>query len=544
MTDREDRLSFSNRDISAARTFHDATKYIAVRHESSEPDVLLDNEIMLGTPPNLEAAIWQEDWSLEPLAFKIYETLEPIPLPRTFAPSTVPALEAIARTGAEPDGKRIPTLDDVARIALLSNGLLNRQTTSRSGRAIEFRTSGGTGARYHLELYFACADLPGLDAGLYHYAAHDHSLRRLRSGDFRRVLVEATGNEPAVARAPLVVALTSTFWRNAWRYKGRAYRHTFWDTGTTMANLLAVSASIELPTRVVLGYADAQVNELLGVDGRREATVALCAVGRTEQVIPLAPALEPLDYKVRPISPGEVEFPVIGMLHGASTLASGAEAAAWRAEPLRRAEPDITGPTTNLQPIAAGDLPEVRIEEIIFKRRSTRKYDSGVQIPFNAFSTLIERSSRGFSTDCMSPDAAPLHECYLIVNGVEGLEQGAYRHWPRRGQVEQLRRGDFRGRAQWLAADQPYAGEAHVNAYYLTNLDPVLARYGNRGYRLAQLEPAIYAGKLHLGTHMLGLGAVGSTSFDDDVVEFFSPEAAGSSYMFVVVFGKRRRTKG
>ncbi len=89
--------------------------------------------------------------------------------------------------------------------------------------------------------------------------------------------------------------------------------------------------------------------------------------------------------------------------------------------------------------------------------------------------------------------------------------------------------------------EQDYAADAHVNVYYLTDLGPVLERYGNRGYRLAQLECSLAAGKLHLGTHVLGLGAVGSTSFDDEVVEFFSPHAAGKSYMFVVVFGKRRR---
>ncbi len=527
----------ANRDTSAARDFHDATKYVAVKDQSGE------EAFMMGTPPNLEEPIWEEDWSLEPFAFKVYETLEPIPLPREFASSTISALEAIARTGDEPSGERIPTLNDVARIALLSNGLLNRQRTSRSGRTIEFRTAGGTGARYHLELYFACGDLPDLEAGLYHYAAHDHSLRQLRRGDFRRALVEATGDEPAVAQAPLVVAITSTFWRNAWRYKGRAYRHTFWDSGTTLANLLAVTASIELPTRVVLGYADQQVNDLLGVDGQREATVALCAVGRAEQALPAAPSLDPLDYPVRAISSREVEFPIIGMLHRASTLTSGVNADAWRAAPLHRSAPSITGSTTSLRPLAASDVPDMRVEDLIFKRRSTRHYDTETSIPFGAFSMLLDRSSRGFSCDCLAADALPLHEQYLIVNGVAELEPGVYRHHPRRGEVEQIRTGTFRDQAERLAAGQAYAGDAHVNSYYLTNLDPVLERYGNRGYRLAQLEPAIYAGKLHLGTHVLGLGAVGSTSFDDEVVDFFSPQAEGSSYMFVVVFGKRKRTK-
>jgi SagB-type dehydrogenase family enzyme len=136
---------------------------------------------------------------------------------------------------------------------------------------------------------------------------------------------------------------------------------------------------------------------------------------------------------------------------------------------------------------------------------------------------------------------APLTDLYLIVNAVEGLEPGVYLHHPQRGAVELVRAGAFREQATRIAAAQSYAGDAHVNLYYLAHLPSILERYGNRGYRLAQLEGALHAGKLHLGTHALGLGAVGSTSFDDEVVEFFSPHAAGNDYMFVTVFGKRRR---
>jgi SagB-type dehydrogenase family enzyme len=525
-----------NHDTDAARTFHRATRYVAV------PDEAGNEQFLMGTPPDLEKPIWQEDWSLEPFAFKIYETLNPMSIPRDFTPSTMPALDAIARTGAEPQGDAVPDRAALARIALLSNGLLNRQRTSQSGAVIEFRTAGGTGARYHLELYFACADLPDLPAGIYHYAAHDHSLRRLRAGDYRAALVAAAGGEPAVAHAPVILAMTSTFWRNAWRYKGRAYRHTFWDAGTSLSHVLAVVASLELPVRLVLGYADAVVNALFGVDGEREATVALCAVGWTSEPVPVAPEVVPLTYPTRAFSPREVTFPIIPIMHDASTLASGDEAAAWRAEPLRRTmEPQ--GALIPLEPLPPEQIPPAPIEEIILRRRSTRHYDTDIVIPFHAFSTLLDRSARGIAADCLALDAPPLHDNYLIVNGVEGLAPGVYLHHPLRHAVELLKEGDFRQQAQRLAVQQAYAADAHVNSYYLTDLGPVLNRYGNRGYRLAQLECSLYAGKLHMGTHTLGLGAVGSTSFDDEVVEFFSPHAAGKDYMFITVFGKRRRSQ-
>ena len=523
-----------NRDTDAARAFHTATKYVAVRNAAG------DEEDMIGTPPNVENIIWQEDWSIEPFAFKIYETLDPLPIPRDFAPSAMPALEAVARTGAEPQGAAVPDRVALARIALLSNGLLNRQHINQRGTVIEYRTAGGTGARYHLELYFVCAALPDLPAGIYHYAAHDHSLRQLRAGDYRGALVEATSGESAVAHTPVIMAMTSTFWRNAWRYKGRAYRHTFWDGGTSMSHVLAVAASLELPTRLVMGYADATVNALLGVDGEREATIALCAIGRLDDTAPMPPEAAPLDYPTRPISPREVTFPVIPMMQRASVLSSGAEAAAWRAEPLRRTmEPQ--GTLTPLEPLSPAQLPPAPIDEIILRRRSTRHYDTDAVIPFTAFSTLLDRSSRGIAADCLALDAPPLHDNYLIVNGVEGLAPGVYLHHPRRQVIELLKEGDFRKQAERLALWQGYAADAHVNSYYLTDLGPVLERFGNRGYRLAQLECSISAGKLHMGTHTLGLGAVGSTSFDDEVVAFFSPHAAGKDYMFITVLGKRRR---
>jgi hypothetical protein len=66
----------------------------------------------------------------------------------------------------------------------------------------------------------------------------------------------------------------------------------------------------------------------------------------------------------------------------------------------------------------------------------------------------------------------------------------------------------------------------------------VLARYGNRGYRAAQLEAGIIGGKLYLSAYAQHLGASGLTFFDDDVTRFFSPQAADKSVMFLVALGK------
>jgi hypothetical protein len=55
-----------------------------------------------------------------------------------------------------------------------------------------------------------------------------------------------------------VLVCTSTFWRNAWKYQARTYRHCFWDTGNAARNLLAVAAADGVPARVVVGFVDAR----------------------------------------------------------------------------------------------------------------------------------------------------------------------------------------------------------------------------------------------------------------------------------------------
>ena len=525
-----------NQDTAAAWRFHNATKYIGPTDLRDYPDA----QILMGEPPHLVQAMGEQDPAIEPLPYKIYTTLEPTPLPQDFPTSDLPALDALAATGEIETAGTVPDLNTVARLCLRSNGLLKRWR-SPSGREIEFRAAGCTGARYHLELYLVCGELPGLEAGVYQYAAHDHSLRQLRAGDYRAAVVAATGQEPAIAAAPLIAVWTSTFWRNAWRYQARAYRHVYWDTGTALANLLAVAADARLPARVVLGFADGEINALLDVDGEREAAVSLVALGRSPDAPPDGPLIRPLELTTLPLSEREIVFPEIGAMHAASSLASGAEASAWRAGAFAPSVPRPVNAPIPLQPLEAAALPPDPIDAVIERRRSNRHYAAETPISFTALSTVLTASLHGTAMDCLVPGAPPLFTPYLIVNNVAGLQPGSYAVLPEQQALEPLRIGEMHDAASRLACDQDYAADAHVNAYALTDLGPVLEHFGNRGYRVAQLEAALFGAKLQLAAHALGLGAVGSTSFDDEVTAHFSPHAAGKSFMFIAVFGARRR---
>lgn len=479
------------------------------------------------------------DWDNQPIPYKIYSTLEPLPLPRDFAPSNVAALDAIAATAQPSGAERIPDLQTLARICYFANGITRRLRVP--GGEIAFRAAACTGALFHIELYLVCAELPGLAAGVYHYGAHDHGLRQLRSGDFRQALIQATGAEPAISTAPVVVICTSTFWRNAWKYRARAYRHSFWDCGTILANLLAVAAASDLPARVVLGFADPPVNQLIDVDPQREAAISLVALGHTTQPAPPAPPVVPLNLPTVPLSRAEVAYPLIQMMHTASILESGAAAARWRGvpPPIQHAPP--AQPVIPLRPLDPAALPTDAIETVIRRRGSSRRF-ARTPIAFDQLSTMLDRAIRGIPADYLDPRGPPLSDLYLIVNAVDGLVPGAYvLHWAERA-LELLKAGDFRAQAGLLALGQDLGADAAVNTYFLTDLEPVLARFGNRGYRAAQLAAAITAGKLYLAAYALRLGATGLTFFDDEVTAFFSPHGAGKSVLFLIALGHPRRS--
>ena len=96
----------------------------------------------------------------------------------------------------------------------------------------------------------------------------------------------------------------------------------------------------------------------------------------------------------------------------------------------------------------------------------------------------------------------------------------------------------MRNEAGHLCFEQALGADASVVIFFLSDLNSVLERLGNRGYRAAQLEAGVLGGNLYMGAHSLGLGATGMTFFDDAVTAFFSPHAAGKSLMFLVGLGR------
>jgi SagB-type dehydrogenase family enzyme len=511
----------NNRDIQATWKYHDGTKhsYWSIRNN---PHFL--------------------DWANRPQPFKIYPKIEPLPLPRDVPHTGVAALSAISEPVPWSRADSVPDLQDLARILYFSAGITKQR--AHPGGEIYFRAAACTGALYEIELYLVTGDLAGLDAGVYHFNPADVSLRLLRRGDFRRNLAQASAMEPAVAHAPATIICTGTYWRNAWKYQARTYRHFGWDNGTLLANLLAVSAASGLPVEIVLGFVDGEVNRLLDLDTRREVSLCLVPIGRKSESSPPALREVPvLGLETIPLSEHEVEYPAMLEMHDASSLESEEEVAQWRGKQQISPSSPPAGEAVRFQRLPKEEQPTDTIEQVILRRGSTRAFDKTASITLDQLSTIFDCATRGLPTDFLEPPGAQLNDLYLIVHAVQGLEPGAYFFRCEQNTLELLKAGGFRAEAHHLGLEQELPADACVDIFFLADLKRILEGYGNRGYRAVQLEAGAIGGRMYLAAYAQHLGATGLTFFDDDVINFFSAHAKGKSAIFLLAIGKPLKRK-
>jgi len=462
------------------------------------------------------------DWEIKPLPFKIYPTLAPLRLPTALpvvGMDTFTALEAAPITRPAPID-----LDRLAALLFFSAGV-TRAKTYPGGGQIHFRAAPSTGALYQTEVYVVAGAVEGLAAGIYHFNPGDFSLRRLRVGDWRGALASAAADEGLAAR-PASIVLSAIYWRNTWKYQARGYRHLFWDSGSMLAQLLAVARAQELPARLVTGFMDAQVNGLLGLDGTREGALVIAPIGAEGPSAPASPVATPLALEVIPLSSREVDYPILRAAYDDSALDSEPEVEAWREG---GGQHDLTPPEA-----ARGEAGRA-LGETIARRGSTRQF-SGEAIDRSALSSALRHATGRIPMDV--PDGAV--DLFVNAHAVTGLEPGAYVYDRGAHALTLLRPGDVRQASAFLCLEQALGGDSSATVFFLADLGRALERWGNRGYRLVNLEAGLIGGRLYLGAYAQGFGATGLTFYDRAVVDFFSPAAAGRDALFVTALGRSR----
>lgn len=485
--------------MSAAATLHRLT-----RHGS--PLSASDREQLVAFRPL--------DPNNRPQPFKHYLGREPVPLTRELTLSSAPSADVLS--GARREAVEWPWNEErLARLLFFSNGV-SRTSRSAYGDTTYFRTAMSAGNLHPIEIYVACGDLDGVPAGIRHFAPLEFGLTELRRGDFRKAFAAAAA-DPKVADAPATLVVTGIPWRTAWKYGERGFRHLYWDAGTMLGNLLALEPSAS----VRVGFADEPVSRLIGVDGVSEFPLVLVVLdgsetGEHRAAKEIVEGVEPLDLTVETISPAPIEFPLVTAAQRDGDLADATAVSQWRTTASALGTPtlgEVAAPTN------ASDDP---IEAVILRRGSTRLMRRET-VRRELLTWGLGVAARPVPGDCASENATLLQH-FVSVHDVEGVAPGLYRL--RDGRLAPGRAGQHRDVAAHLCFDQPLGGDSAYTAFHAADLDEVLGALGARGYRAAQLEAGIAAGRLALSAFALGYGATGLTFYDDAVSQHFGTRAA------------------
>jgi SagB-type dehydrogenase family enzyme len=518
------------------------------------------------------------DFTIRPIPFKIYTSNFPVyVLPSNFPRPTLDAITSISTSTPQKSDTtdndatyRHSTQElgvrDLAEILFFSAGITRKFGTNSV--TYYMRAASATGALYPIELYVICTKLaPDLEEGVYHFNPADFSLIQIRKGDHRHYLAAAMAEPAKVLDSPVNLVFTSLAWRNAWKYQARSYRHWFWDSGVIVANFLATTEAAGYKADLNMGFVDDKINRLLCLEQLKEASIAVANIRGTkntkhppEDLVPHEKEEEFLGKefpetpvpKIRPLSESETSYPEIWTIHDASSLFSVQESREWingiKSEGkesqarmnIHYGSSESLG-VINSVPIFTSQHDRLRksipsLAEVVLKRGSTRRF-ANTSIPLSVLSTVLTSSTRSIPLDFFRIVDTSLIDIYLICNNVEGIPAGGYFFDRRRNTLDLVKLKVSREMSGYLCLGQSLFSQASAVLFLMTSLQKVLGALGNRGYRASQFEAGIIAGKIYLAAYAQGIGASGSTFFDDAVTEFFSPHAKSKNTMMAVGIG-------
>ena len=415
-------------------------------------------------------------------------------------------LSGTARVPPEPYG-----LAWLSRLLFFMDGVTRVSWRENLGVEMYMRAAPSAGNLHPVDMYVVTADLPDLEAGVYHVAPLAFALEQLRRGDLRKVVSAGLG-DASLAGSPLFLILTGIPFRTGWKYAERGWRHMYWDVGTMLANGLALVEASGQQATLYLGFVDEELRVLLGLDDVQEHPLAVLRVQGQGAPAPAVTTVEMLNLESTAIAPAPVEFPLLTEAQRASDLTNTASVATWRTCTIA-AGSSVAVANVGVPPSASGEA----LETVILRRGSTRLMRE-VQLSRHLLDWPMAVATRPIPADFTSGNSLLQH--VVAVHAVEDLTPGFYR-W-RAGTLTPIVTADeaaIRHRSRFLCG-QHLGGDSGYTVFHCADLTRLLVEADARSYRAVQLEAGIVAGRLGLAAFALGAGATELTFMDDEIAEF------------------------
>jgi SagB-type dehydrogenase family enzyme len=481
------------------------------------------------------------DWRNQPNPFRSYDgapliSLAPEPgFPEAGAFATMAALAenpALSRSHAQ--GREESPLDAkwLSRLLWHSMAVSAWKKVPRTEDRYSLRVNPSSGNLHPTETYVVTQGFAGVHDGYYHYRADLHALELRSRGDWTGAIARSL-DLPSVADAPLIVALTSIFWREAWKYRDRAYRYCCHDLGHAMMSLLLAARALGLYGGIVAHFSDLRLARTLGLaEGSDEAPMAVLIFHSPAEHSRAARAGNEPPQKLAGIpnelSAEEVAYPLLLGMHRSTMLPDPPGALPRASESEAPIAPDVALQVVVDAPRPARDAP---LGPTVRRRRSALDFDSStVPLEHADFEQLLDFATRDWHADWRGnfggeiarlPRGADFVTLYLYVHRVRDCERGVYCWNSASRALEQLHRANVERVAAHLSLEQPLAGNACFAVSMIADLARAALVFGNRGYRYAFFEAGAIGQRLYVGAEALGWNATGIGAFYDDDVHSY-----------------------
>ncbi len=448
------------------------------------------------------------DWGEQPPPFKsldcehVYCFAEHLPFLKNFLAGK--GLAAPAPMAPEKFG----TLEGLAHLVYLTAGITGVLRTENG--SVHFRANPSAGGLYPVELYFAVRDYQGLPDGLYYFHPLLCGAAPVALHFDWDDMASHFADKAAITSSRLVFFMTGVFERSIWRYKERSYRRILLDAGCLIGNLQNQAWVQQLPVRLLGGFHDQGIEELLDLT-RGEIPLLAMAVDPELAKLPLPAAQTPSPPPRDAIARLQAcHYP--GLFLQQSQVER-IESADFLPPPPSLKQKPLQGLRIPLLPCPMEDHEvAARLPALGLLRRSCRKF-APRSIGPEALGAILQLA---YAPHLRQSFAGELMHSWLVVHAVEGLAPGVYRYLPSEHALVEVQAVDLRDALQEIALGQALAEDCAALLVHTADLDEATARYGDRAYRYLKADAGtvgegvnLYAGLYHLGAS--GLGAY----FDD-----------------------------
>ncbi len=482
------------------------------------------------------------DWHNQPDPFRAYEGVTAILLPPdpgfpnagTFAAMAALAEKTKLHAGDTSAHRETIQLDSnwLSRFLWHSMAVSAWKKVPGSGARYSLRVNPSSGNLHPTEAHIALRSFAGMEDGLYHYRADRHALELRSRGAWTRQLARAL-EIPWSAESPLIVGLTSIFWREAWKYGERAYRYCCHDVGHAIMGALLSARALGLPGGAVAHFSDVRLARAIGLAESDEAPMAFLVfpAQNTSTGLPVQP-IENVAGIPNELSAEEVRYEMLLGMHSSTVL------------------PDPAGllprVSTAIQGIAGGKstlshlLHDAPLGVTVRRRRSALDFDARTPpMERRELEQLLDFATRDWRADWRGnfgseatqvERGADFVALYLYVHRVRDCEPGVYRWDQASRNLEQLHAGNVQRVAAFLSLEQSLAGNSCFTISMIADLAEAGRVYGNRGYRYVYFEAGAIGQRLYVGAEALGWNATGIGAFyDDDVHRYLGFLEEGTS---------------